>query len=39
MGTTSLGAKMLQKLISMREEFLYEICLDLHKTYGALECS
>ena len=33
MGTASPKEKMLQKLISMREEVLYVIFLDLYKVY------
>ena len=35
----SLEAKLLQHPMAMREEVLYEIVLDLHKAYGALDCS
>ena len=35
--TASLEAKLPQKLVSIREEFLYEIFLDLHKDYKALD--
>ena len=38
-GTASLEAKLLQHPMAMREEVLYEIFLDLHKAYGALDCS
>ena len=37
--TASLEAKLLQHTMAMREEVLYKIVLDLHKTYGALDCS
>ena len=36
-GTATLDAKLLQQLVSMREEVLYVIFLDLHKAYGALD--
>ena len=36
-GTTSLKAKLLQQLSTMREEVLYVISLDLHKAYYALD--
>ena len=36
MGTTPLKAKLLQKLTEMREEFIYEVFLDLKKAYDAL---
>ena len=36
-GTASLKVKMLQQLMEMREEVLYEIFLDLHKAYDALD--
>ena len=35
--TTSLEAKLLQQLTSMRGEVLYTIILDLHKVYDALD--
>ena len=35
-GTTTLKDKLLHQLASMREEVLYMILLDLHKTYDAL---
>ena len=38
-GTVSLIVKLLQHLMAMREEVLYKIFLDLHKAYGALDCS
>ena len=38
-GTASLEGKLLQHPMEMREEVLYEIFLDLHKAYGALDCS
>ena len=36
-GTTSLEAKLLQQLTSMREDALYSIFLDLHKVFDALD--
>ena len=36
-GTASLNAKLLQKLTSTREYVLYNIFLDLHKAYDALD--
>ena len=36
-GTASIRAKLLQQLMMMREEFLYDIFLDLHKTYNSLD--
>ena len=36
-GTASLKAKLLQQIKNMREEVLYEIFLDLHKTYDTLK--
>ena len=38
-GTASLEANLLQHPMAMRKKVLYEIFLDLHKTYGALDCS
>ena len=35
--TASLEAKLLQQLTALREEVLYEIFLDLHKAYDALD--
>ena len=35
-GTSTLEAKMLQKLAAMREEVLYMIFMDLYKAYDAL---
>ena len=35
-GTTSLESNMLQQFMDMREEFLYEISLYIHKAYDAL---
>ena len=37
MGNASLEAKLLQQLMEMREEVLYEIFLDLHKAYEDLD--
>ena len=37
MGTTSFKAKLIQYLTSIMEEVLYEIFLDLHKSYDALD--
>ena len=36
-GTATLEAKLLQKLLDMREEVLYVIFLDLHKVYETLD--
>ena len=38
-GTTTLEAKLIQQLASMREEVLYVIFLDLTKAYDALDRS
>ena len=38
-GTTTLGAKLIQHVASLREEVLYMIFLDLHKAYYALDSS
>ena len=38
-GTATLEANMLQQLVSLREEVLYVIYLDLHKLYDALDRS
>ena len=38
-GTATLEAKLLQKLAALRDEVLYVILLDLHKTYDALDRS
>ena len=38
-GTTTLEAKLLQKLAALKEEVLYMIFLDLHKAYDALDRS
>ena len=35
--TVSIEAKMIQKLMDMREKVLYEIFQDLHKDYDALD--
>ena len=34
-GTAPLESKLIQQLTTLREEFLYVIFLDLHKTYAA----
>ena len=39
MGTSTLEAKLLQKLAALREEVLYVIFMDLHKAYYALDRS
>ena len=36
-GTAYLEYKLLLQLMAMREEVLYEIFLDLHKSYDALD--
>ena len=36
-GTTSLETKLLQQLMAMSEEFLYDILLDLHNSYYDLD--
>ena len=36
-GTASLKAKLLLQLMTMREEVLYDIYLDLHQAYDALD--
>ena len=36
-GTVSLESKLLQQLMVMREEVMYEILLDLHKAYDSLD--
>ena len=38
-GTATLEAKLLQQLVSLMEEVLYVIFLDLHKAYDALDRS
>ena len=38
-GTASLEVKILQKVMTMREELLHTIFLDLYKVYDALERS
>ena len=38
-GTATLEAKLLQQLAALREEVLYVIFLDLHKSYDALDRS
>ena len=35
---TSLEAKLLQQLMNMREEILYDIFLYLHKSYDTRDC-
>ena len=37
MGTASLEVKLIQHLADTREEVLYEIFLDLHKAYNAMD--
>ena len=37
MGTASLNTKILQNLVYMREEVLYDIFLDIYKDDGALD--
>ena len=37
-GTAYLKAKILQQLMSMREEVLYDILLYLHRSYDATYC-
>ena len=36
-GTASLKAKLLQQLAAIREEFIYEIFIDLHQVYNELD--
>ena len=36
-GTDSLDAKLIQQLTATREEVFYEIFMDLHKAYDALD--
>ena len=36
-GTTSLESRLLQQLITIREEVIYKIFLYLHKSYDALD--
>ena len=38
-GTATLNAKLIQKLVALREEVLYVIFLDLQKFYDALDRS
>ena len=38
-GTVTLEAKLIQQLVSLREEVLYMIFLDLNKEYDALDRS
>ena len=37
MGTTYFEAKMIQQLAATSDEFLFEIFLDLHKLYNAMD--
>ena len=37
-GTASLEARMLQNIMAMTEEVLFEIFFDLHTAYDALDC-
>ena len=37
MGTTAFEAKLLKQLTTMRELVLFEVFLDLHKAYDALD--
>ena len=37
MGTASLEANLIQHLMEIREELLYEVFLDLRKSYNALD--
>ena len=37
MGTTSLEAKMIQHLVAIREEVLYNILIDVHKDKNTLD--
>ena len=37
-GTTALKSKLIQYITAMREAVLYEIFLNLHKYYDALDC-
>ena len=37
MGTTSIEYKLLHQLAEMKEEVLYEVFLDLRKSYGSIE--
>ena len=36
-GTASLEAKLLQQLMAMRKEVLYQVFLELQKVYSALD--
>ena len=36
-GKASLEANLIQELMDLREEFLYEIILDLHESYYSLD--
>ena len=38
-GTSTFKAKLLQQLAALREEVLYVIFLDLHRSYDALDRS
>ena len=38
MGTAALKAKLIQQLMAMREAVLFEVFLDLQKSYDALYC-
>ena len=35
--TASFESNMIHQMIAMRDEVVYEICLDLHKSYDALD--
>ena len=37
-GNAALEAKLLQQLMAMREEVLFEVLLDLRKAYDTLDC-
>ena len=37
MGTAALNVKMLQQLMAMREAVLFEVFLDLQRSYNALD--
>ena len=37
MGAASLKANLIQHLMAIRGDVIYEIFLDLHKSYGALD--
>ena len=36
-GTATLEVKILQKIVGMQQEFLYDIFVDLQKDYGMLD--